>query len=427
MDKKKFRQFLALIAFGVILYFVVMNISMIGGWIGKALSVLTPVIIATLLAFILNIMLKFFEERVFVKLWDKHPKLGKHKRGICILITYVVALAIITFLVYFIVTQVVESIEVLISKAPSYITAGQQFLNKLSQQFGLSGDALSDLSTNWNEIVNYAKDYLTGALSSITTAVSKVFNFTISVVSGLINFLMGLLMSIYMLASKEKLLRVFKKFTCSIFKEKRAAGIERWASAANSAYSRFIGGQLTEAFILGALCFIGMSILQLPYAPLVSILVGLGNLIPMLGAYLSAIPSALLILLESPMKALIFLIFIIILQQFENNLIYPKVVGDAVGLDGIFTLLAIVIGGGLFGVAGVMLSVPFAAVLYGFVGEMTNHRLEEKGIEIDSVAAMKEKKASAALDKLKLPKVFWSKKRKEAAKKAAEEQKKVNK
>lgn len=367
------------------LYFLLMNVAMLSSALKTFISMLTPVILGALIAFVLNIILNFLELRLFKKLWIKFPRLGKRKRGICVFLTYIVAVAAGVFGLSFIITQVVKNIEILISNAPEYIKVGQDFLADISKSLGISNDLWNDLAQNWGEIVNFFQNYLSQLLSSLTTALGTIFDITITVASSLLTFLIAIILSVYMLTSKEKLIRIGKKLLAAFLPAKTAGSISYWSQEAYLTYSRFIGGQVVEAIILGLLCFIGMTIFGLPYAPLISIIVGIGNLIPIVGAYVCGGISTLLILLESPLQALIFLIFLIVIQQIEGNLIYPKVVGDAVGLNGIFVFLAVILSGKFFGIMGILLSVPAMAVLYALVGHIVNERLKAKGIEIEAV------------------------------------------
>ena len=185
--------------------------------------------------------------------------------------------------------------------------------------------------------------------------------------------------AVYMLLSKEKLLLTAKKVFYAHLNKDTADHIVSIFKHANKVFRSFVGGQITEAFILGILCYIGMLIFRMPYAPLISVIMGVSSLVPVIGPIVGTIPSAILILLESPIVALWFVIYIIVLQQVEGNVIYPRVVGSAIGISGFWVLLAVTVGGGLFGVLGILIGVPLMAVIYTLYGEFVNKKIAEKG------------------------------------------------
>ena len=209
-------------------------------------------------------------------------------------------------------------------------------------------------------------------------------NFTLNLTNSIINFLIGLVVSIYLLAQKEKLILILKKLVYAFTTKSTSAKLIDVGAQANITFQNFISGQITEAFILGSLVFLGMLIFGFPFAVLCSVIIAITAVIPIFGAWIGAIPSAFIILMVEPPKAFWFLVFLIILQQFEGNIIYPKVVGNSIGLDGLWVLFAIIVGGSLFGLVGVLLGIPTFAVLYVIVRRVTNQKLKEKNIVIAS-------------------------------------------
>lgn len=223
---------------------------------------------------------------------------------------------------------------------------------------------LPELSLSADQV----KDTITGFLQEKgDSVVNTTLNITTSILSALVNFLLALVFSLYLLAQKETLIAQAKRLLRRILPQKAADRLMRLLSLTNNAFSSFVTGQVTEAFILGTLCCIGMLILRLPYALPVSVIIAALSLIPIFGAWIGAATGAFLIVFQSPIKALTFLIFLLILQQVEGNLIYPKVVGKSVGLPGLWVLAAVTIGGGAFGVLGMLLGVPVCSVVYVLV------------------------------------------------------------
>lgn len=287
-------------------------------------------------------------------------------------------------------SQIGKSASTFVTNAPGYIENVQEWTNKTAAEFNLSNDVWDKLLQNWEDISTAFTTFLSSSLMHI-------FNFTVNFTSSVVNFFMSFILSVYMLYSKEKLLGILKKIMYAVIKSPYAEKIMEICAQTNSTFSRFIGGQLTESLILGSLCFIGMAILGIPYAPLVAVLMGLTSLFPIVGAYIGTITSALIIMMESPIKALVFVIFILCLQQIEGNLIYPRVVGNAIGLNGFWVFSAIILGGGMMGVTGILLAVPMTALIYTLVRELVHKRLKEKGLDdmvkVEAPPGVKEAKA----------------------------------
>ena len=232
---------------------------------------------------------------------------------------------------------------------------------------------MSDI--NWTKAVSAVTSYLQEHGASIFNTTIGV---TTSVFVGLFNFILGFVFAIYLLMQKEKIGGQFKRLLYAYIKKERVDKFLSVMSLAQNAYSRFVTGQLTEAVIIGVLCFIGMLIFSMPYATLISTLIAFTALIPMIGAFIGTAVGALLILMVDPIKALWFIVFIIVLQQFESNLIYPRVVGKSIGLPGIWVLTAVTIGGSLFGILGILLSVPLCSVIYTLLSNAIEKRLQKK-------------------------------------------------
>lgn len=375
-DKRKVRVGIAIAAFAITFYLFLQNFSKVTATFKYFIDIFKAFIIGLCIAFVLNLLMNFFEKKVFHKVdLKKHPKFKRWKRPLSIILTLIIVLGIVTGLIWFIIPQLVESAKTLAGNMQSYITSLENFANKILNQFGISADI--------NETINSVlTDVSTSIVTYIGNAVPKIFEVTSNITSGIINVFLGFVIGIYMLAGKETLLKNCKKTLYAFFPKKAADYSVHVYQLVKDRFTGFVTGQLTEAVILSVLCFIGMTIFRMEYALLISVIIGITNMVPIVGPIIGAIPGALIMLMIDPIKALWFIIYIIVLQQVESNIIYPKVVGDSIGLPGIWVIFAIMLGGELFGFAGIILGVPAFAVLYTLLNEIVQARLKKKGITV---------------------------------------------
>ncbi|WP_232699688.1 AI-2E family transporter [Brevibacillus daliensis] len=370
------KKYIMIATYTVLLFVVVSNFTAVKLFIYDVFDLLDPVIYGIAIAYILNIIMKLYEERVFAPINRYNNRIWlKVRRPLSILLTLATVLVILTFLMWFIVPQLLKSIAMLTSSIPNDMESLKAFVDSFAEKFNLSGDLWNSLVTNWNDILNKFGHFF---LTSIPTLLEYTKMFTVS----FIDIIMGLMLSVYLLLSKEKLTMITKKLVYAYSSKERADRAVEIGTLTNKAFSGFIAGQLTEAMILGILCFIGMSIFNMPYALLVSVIVGVTSIVPIFGAYIGTIPSAFIILMVDPPAAIWFVVFILVLQQIEGNFIYPKVVGNSIGLAGLWVLFALLVGGSLFGIMGMLLGIPAFAVVYSLVRSATNKRLKEKNITI---------------------------------------------
>ncbi|MFI3115261.1 MAG: AI-2E family transporter [Clostridia bacterium] len=367
--KNSLVTYIIVVTYGIILFLTLTNFDMLYSRILTVASYISPFFTAMAIAFIFNIPVKFIEE----KLLSKTPlKLGV-KRAVSISTTILLFFTFTTALITFIFPQIRDSVSTLTSSVQGYINSANGM------------DMLYNLNIP-TEIVTIIESQLEKIIIFTTTLISNIIPYTINlimqIISGAFNLIMSFIISIYILASKENLARGFKKLLYAICNKKIADGIVNIANLANVTFSGFIGGQLTEAVILGALTTIGMLILGLEYALLIGTIIGVTSVIPMFGAFIGATPGVIILMMISPSKAVIFVVFIILLQQFEGNLIYPRVVGSSIGISGLWILFAMLLGGGLGGVVGILLGIPSFAVIYILTRNFANYILEKKNISI---------------------------------------------
>ena len=362
LNNKTIKRVMLLIAFATLLYWGLNNLSLLGGVLKSIGSLLSPLLIAICIAFVLNLLLKALE-----RLWDRaltrwsSPWRDKLKRGVCLTLTMVLFLGIIFAIIFILIPRLEEAGSTLVANIPTYVAQVQTWWENLSGFAEEHGVMLPELALNADQV----KDTITGFLQEKgDSVVNTTLNITTSIVGALVNLLLALVFSVYLLAQKETLITQAKRLLQRILPKKAADRLMHLLSLTNNAFSSFVSGQVTEAVILGTLCCLGMLILRLPYALPVSVIIAALSLIPIFGAWIGAATGAFLIVFQSPIKALWFLIFLLILQQVEGNLIYPRVVGKSVGLPGLWVLAAVTIGGGAFGVLGMLLGVPVCAVIY---------------------------------------------------------------
>ncbi len=363
---------IALAVIGV--YLVIHYWTTVSGFLGTLFSASVPLLFGFVISYPLNILMKFYERHWFPK--SKKSFVEKSRRPVCLIGSILTIAGIISLIIVLIAPQLVNCIKLLVAEVPAAIN---MLVEKLRTIDFISKDLINTLSSiDWksriNDIIETVTSGLGSAMNVAVTAVTSIF----SVVA---NIVLGLIFALYLLLDKNRLVRQIKKVSGKYIPSKIHSKVSHVLEVVNDSFRRFIVGQCTEAVILGTLCTIGMMILKLPYAAMIGALIAFTALIPIVGAFIGAGVGAFLILMESPMKALIFLIFIIVLQQLEGNLIYPKVVGSSIGLPGIWVLAAVTVGGGVMGIWGMLIGVPVAAAVYRLVREAVNKKTDEEPAE----------------------------------------------
>lgn len=370
----KFKENILIATYSIFLAFLLINFVNIIGFLGGLISIIKPFIIGLGIAFVINLLVKIYENKLIPTL-DKKNRLAKSKRGIALIMSLTTLAVSIWLLLAFVIPQLIDSMKILVESIPGYMKS----LENLVMPYVSETKFLSSI---WENIVVAWKDILQFASQFVGQSISGIVNTTFSITNGVYTIIISFVISIYMIISKEELIFGVKKITYVLFGKKNAEKIIKIGRLTNTTFSKFIGGQCMEAIILGILCFIGMLILRMPYPLLISVIIGATNMLPIFGPFIGTIPSAFILLMVDPSKALWFIVFIIILQQIESGLIYPRVVGGSIGLSAIWVLFAITIGGELFGLIGMLLGVPTVAVIYGLVKDNVENKLKEKKIVI---------------------------------------------
>lgn len=361
----------------------IQNITVVVTVLQTVAGVLQPLILGAVIAYILNILMKKLEKIYFPK--SKNRLINKTKRMVCIILSLLLVIGILGLVMGLVLPELAGAFAVIAESVPVYYEKLVAWLMTYSDKFPVIEEYINGLQLDWSQITKNLVMYA-------TSGVGGIFNSAISVVSvvvgGIVNFVIALIFAIYLLAGKEKLSAQLKRVLEAYLSEKKRAQLAQMVAVADNTFSSFIVGQCTEAVILGSLCTIGMWILRFPYAPMTGAFIGVTALIPVAGAYLGAGVGAFMIMTVDPMKALLFLIFIVCLQQLEGNLIYPKVVGSSVGLPALWVLAAVTVGGGINGIFGMLLGVPIAATLYKLIGMDVRKKIDKpKAVASDSEVA----------------------------------------
>lgn len=358
---------LLLVLLIAILFYVGMNhFDVVTIRIDKFMGVLSPFIVGFAISYLLNTPMCFFERKLFAK--------SKHKRIWSILLVYVLAFAVVAILLGLIIPQVVQSVKDLASNMQSYMDGLDQLVQNLTTQFDLDSEGVNTMFGDFQSMMS-------NLTTKVTEALPQLLDVGVAIGNGVITGITALISSIYMLAGKGRLVPQLKRLLYAVLPKRRSDKLLEICSHANEVFVGFINGKLIDSAIIGVLCFILCAIFRIPYPMLVSVTVGVTNIIPFFGPIIGAIPCMFILVIVDPWAALRFFVLVIALQQFDGNILGPKILGDSTGLSAIWVLIAIVTCGGLFGFPGMILGVPTFAVLYALVREWVNKRLKAKKID----------------------------------------------
>ena len=372
LNSKTVKKILLIILLGSVAFTAVQNYDRLFSFLGHILGIFSPVITALCIAFVLNVLLTALETKVF-KFMDNSKKgfIKKAKRPLCLVLTYLLAFGLIVLLIAFIIPDIANTFIYLAERLPSFMTEARVWVEDLLEKFNLSQNLIPNIKLDWTAAANGIKDF---ALSYSQTIFGSAVNFTTSFASGIYNLVFSVMISAYILACKERIGRFMTRLIDAFAPKKAAEAVYRICSTTYQYFSRFIGGQLTESVILGTLFYIGMTIFRFPNAAVISILICVTSLVPIVGATIGVVAGFLLILITSPIKAVLFIVFFIVIQQIEGSLIYPRVVGKSVGLPGVIVVCAVLIGGNIGGILGALTGVPVSAVLFVLIKEAIEKR-----------------------------------------------------
>lgn len=360
--KTKQNVYLILIVLGIVLAFALNAKDVLIKFFGF-LGIFKPIFLGCVIAFILNIVVSLWEKIFFPNTKSKY--LQKSRRGICILLSFLSVILILYLVYMLVVPQLSKSIAVISNKFPDLYESIRDEAIKHSSSLPTIREKLLSSDKTGQEAIQKL-------IRTLSIWTSNIFNIIGSVFGVMADFVMSTIIAIYLVAGKETLGRQFKKLFKRFLPEGFTKKMYYVLDIANSTFASFFTGQFIEAIILGSLCTVGLFIFRFPYAPMIGSVVGFTALIPLIGAYIGGAFGFFMILTHSPIQAILFIVFLVILQQIEGNLIYPRVVGGSVGLPGVWVIIAIIIGGGLAGIAGVFFSVPVTATIYKILKAAVN-------------------------------------------------------
>lgn len=359
-------------AFTLILYVFLTNFSIISNLWGKITGMLFPFIIGFALAFLLNPIMMFFETRVFKK-WKCN---GKGKRTLSMLFSLLIAIAVVTFLIYLIVPAVIDSVSDLVSNNEVYIKRFSNFITNIFEDYHLDTSKINDIVGRSSDFLTYFGDMFTSTLPAIVST-------SYGIIKSLLNVLIGVAAAMYLLLDKETFISNVKKINYAILPKPVASYLKRLVNIIKKVFYDFIVGKAVDSLIIGVICYIGLSLMGIKYAPLLSVIVGITNMIPVFGPFIGAIPGIIILMIIQPVQSIYFAIYILALQQFDGNILGPLILGDKLGLPSFWILFSVTVGGALFSVVGMFIGVPTFAVIYYAVKEYINLRLERKQINVN--------------------------------------------
>lgn len=362
------KTWFALVTYGILLYVGLEHFAYIKSVFAWVFAILQPVAYGICIAFIINLFLKFFREKVFCGMANSSRNWEQKLCPIlAVFCTIMVALILLSVMIWVIVPQISTAVNTLLNKLPNN---QDQFFSILDAQLTAwhIPDALIEklhsLDMDWETAIRYISDFLDGKAG---TVLGTAFNATATVLSTASNLVLGLIISIYLLAQKDRVLRLTHKLIELIVPDRYEESTFRILRLTNRSFANFLMGQFIESVIIGVLCAIGMAVLRFPYAATVGVMTGITALIPIIGAWIGGGVGALLIWTEAPEKVIWFLVFILVLQQLEGQFIYPRVVGSSIGLPGLLVLIAVITGGGFGGIIGIIVTVPLFAIGYSLL------------------------------------------------------------
>ena len=360
----------------ILLYLGIARFTEIKSGINDFIGTLQPFIIGTALAYLLNFILKFYEKNILSYKWFNN--LNKTaKRAVGIVFTYITAILITYLFIQFVLPQLIDSVVGLVNNIPQYVNDVSKYTNELIGNVNLQPEYIDLINEKLGEAINYI-------ITTISNLLPVIANFVISTTSSVLNIIIGIIVSIYILIDKEKFIALSKKVTYALCSKERAKFVLNLANKSNMTFSKFIGGKILDSVIIGILTFIILTIFKMPYVLLISVIIGVTNIIPFFGPFIGGIPSAIIILFASPIQALWFIIIIIVIQQIDGNIIGPKILGDSIGISAFWILFSLLVAAKFMGVVGMIIGVPLFAIIYSIIKEVVEDKLRKKGLPVET-------------------------------------------
>ncbi len=387
LDKKNIKQLRQLILFTIVILIALWNYAIIFEWIGFAFGIIFPFLLGGAIAFVLNVPMKFLEQKIFRNKYLKDKKVAKKiARPVSLVLTIAIVIGIVVLVMFVVIPELTNTILSLGKTIRAFVPEAQRFLETQFEDNRDMEQWLAGLNLNVDKLMDSALSFFqNGAGDMLNSTMSAIG----SIVSGVATFVIAFVFACYVLLQKEKLRVQVTKVMYAFLPEERVEWSLEVCSLTARSFSSFLTGQCVEALILGSMFFIVMSIINMPYALLVGVLISFTALIPIFGAFIGCFVGAFLILMVDPLQALIFVIMFLVLQQIEGNLIYPKVVGSSVGLPSIWVLAAVTIGGNLMGIVGMLIFIPIVSVIYTLFRASVYKRLRKKHRDVQTAKIKK--------------------------------------
>nr|WP_295607177.1 AI-2E family transporter [uncultured Terrisporobacter sp.] len=368
---------LIVICCSIIFYFVASQIGSFSEKISILIGILYPFIIGFAIAYLLNFILKFYEHTILDNVQGSSKLKKGHKRSISLILTYLTAAGIFYLFVHFIVPQLIDSIMGLVNDVPMYVDNATKFFNDVMKETNLSPEYTALIQEQMNRYINIIMDFAKEVIPVVGNTLKMI-------ASSIWNIVLGIIISVYLLIDKEYFFAINRKITCALFSDKMASRIFELTHRTNEIFGKFLSGKIIDSAIIGVLSFVVFSIFKIPYTLLISVIIGVTNIIPFFGPFIGAIPSFIIILFVSPTKALIFLILIFIIQQIDGNIIGPKILGDSIGISAFWILFAILVAGEFMGLVGMIIGVPVFAIIYSVIKEDVEYKLKNKDLPTET-------------------------------------------
>ncbi len=395
----------AIITFAICLLMVVIvqKFSIIAALFGKIAEVLAPVTWGVVIAYLANPIMMWFE-RLFKKLVEKKKPHSRLTRSLSVAVSITILIAIITALIAILLPEVIDSIMDIANNFKYYIQNIETRLTKLFKDYPV---IYTQIQSALNSIQPKIVETANSIIPKLADMALRLKDSALVIVIGLKDFIIGFFVAVYLLLGKERFIAQLRKVVTAIFPAEAAKTVFNISSHTNRTIGGFISGKLIDSFIIGVLCFISMTIMNMDFVALISVVVGVTNVIPFFGPFIGAIPSAFLLLVAAPKQVIPFIIFIFILQQFDGNILGPKILGDSTGLSSFWVMFAIFLGGGLFGFAGMLLGVPIFAVIYSLVKEFMDFLLNKKGLSSNTDDYLEPVFSKSSADNSTEPKITY--------------------
>lgn len=374
--KSNWRRILSLLITIILIYWVINNLNIVKDFTDNMVNAFQPFIVGGVLAFILNLFVKHIEN--WLVKWKKGYK--KWFRPLSILLSFSFVVLVLIFLIFLVIPDlqmtVTSFIEVVPAQISNVVSWTESFIESNTEIVQFIQEVNIDFNSIQQQLIDYVQTFATNMLGNI---IEIIFG----TISSIVTIFIAIVFAFFLLTNKEKITRQFKKIIYSTWSLEWANYIVNVGKKANEIFSNFVGGEIIEAFILGTLVYVGMTIFNFPYSLSVSVITGFLALIPVFGAILGGIIGFILIAVVSFTQAIWFIVFIVIVQQVEGNIIYPRVVGNSVGLPGIWVMVSVTVGGSFFGIIGMLISVPLVSLIYSLISATVNHRLNASGLQIE--------------------------------------------